>query len=135
MVRKELADYVYPIFYQSSQAVHAIGVPLPPVLASFVPPVVPQPLPLISHKFSCVDITRVPTIASISVLSPLVKITFIRLLIVEYEFACSLLQIILPETLIDISIFIVVNSLESEVISEGAPEDISIKQPKFSFYF
>lgn len=40
MIRKELANYVHSVFYQSSQAIHAIPVPLTPIFASFVPSVV-----------------------------------------------------------------------------------------------
>lgn len=134
VIRKELANYVHSVFYQSSQAIHAIRVPLTPIFASFVPSVVSQPLALVSHELSCVDITSIPAIASISMLTPLIKVAFIRFLVVEYELTCTLLKVILPEALVNIPIFIVVNALESKIALEGASEDVSIEQPKLSFY-
>lgn len=67
-------------------------------------------------------------------LTPLVKVAFIRFLVVEYELTCTLLKVILPEALVNIPIFIVVNALESKIVLERASEDVSIEQPKLSFY-
>ncbi len=63
------------------------------------------------------------------------EITFILLMIAENKFSLAVLEVGCPMALVDISVGVFVNTVESLIIPEGACEGITVEESEIAFNF
>lgn len=79
VVSEKLADYVYSIFYQSTDAVHAVCFPLSSVFSALGPYVVAETFSFVCDEVTNIGITCGPSIYPMAMLHALIELSFVLL--------------------------------------------------------
>ena len=119
---------VIPIFDEAANSIHPITSPFSLINASISPWIYSNAFPFVKLELPSESVSWLPTICAFSMFMALLKFSFIKLPIVEPEFSLALLDIIFPITIILVSIFIDISSIESLIIFKRTPKIVPIKQ-------
>jgi hypothetical protein len=77
-------------------------------------------------------LTVSPPIHPVSVLFPLLKFALILFAIKKFEAALPVFDVFRPSSLVNISIFVMINSLKPFVVLEDPSEGVSVEQSELS---
>ena len=133
MISEEFSSDVHAFFDQLTIPVHPISAPLTFVKTALAPVVHSQAFSLVLAEITDVSVACRPLVLSVAVLLPLEELAFVGLSDFQHQSSLSMLDIVLPLSVVDVSILVLVGTSVAQVVVESALEDVAVEQDQLPF--